>query len=111
MNRLEQVGETVRAVLNEIATVAPDWLRQVALPEWYKRYSHRIEIDRLPKSESGRLEYAELVGRDGYLIMELVKRKDAPQGVADLPTLKVLSSVWDRHYERKDGTVRFKKNR
>ncbi len=111
MNRLEQVGETVRAVLNELATVAPDWLQQVALPEWYKRYSHRIEADRLPKSESGRLEYAQVVGEDGFLLMDLVKHADAPKGVADLPTIKVLSLVWGRHYEQKDGSVRFKENR
>ena len=111
MNRLEQVGETVRAVLNELATVAPDWLQKVALPEWYKRYSHRIEADRLPKSESGRLEYAEVVGKDGCFIMDLVQRADAPQGVADLPTIKVLALVWARHYEQKDGNVRFKENR
>ena len=29
MNRLEQVGETVRAALNELATVAPTWLQQI----------------------------------------------------------------------------------
>src|ERR687890_273399 len=30
LNRLELVGETLRAALNEIAAVAPDWLRGVA---------------------------------------------------------------------------------
>ena len=30
LNRLELVGETLRATLNELATVAPDWLRRVA---------------------------------------------------------------------------------
>jgi transposase len=111
MNRLEQVGETVRAALNELATVAPEWLQQVALPEWYKRYSHRIEADRLPKSESGRQEYGQVVGEDGFNLMDLVTHKSAPAGVADLPTIKVLSLVWERHYERENGNVRFKENR
>lgn len=110
MNRLEQVGETVRAALNELATVAPEWLQQVALPEWYKRYSYRIEADRLPKSVSGRQEYGQIVGEDGYVLMDLVTHESAPAGVADLPTIKVLSLVWERHYERKDGNVRFKKD-
>jgi hypothetical protein len=30
--------------------------------------------------------------------------------VADLSTIKVLSLVWERHYERKNGNVRFKKD-
>jgi transposase len=32
LNRLERVGETVRAALNEFAVVAPDWLQALALP-------------------------------------------------------------------------------
>lgn len=111
MNRLEQVGETVRAALNELAVVASVWLKQVARPEWYKRYSHRIEADRLPKSESGRQEYAQVVGEDGFWLMDLVQSEGAPEGVADLPTISVLALVWDRHYERKESKVRFKENR
>src|SRR3954467_178333 len=30
LNRLELVGETLRAALNELATIAPDWLRGAA---------------------------------------------------------------------------------
>jgi transposase len=37
LNRLELVGETLRAALNELAHVAPDWLQSVAPPEWYER--------------------------------------------------------------------------
>jgi transposase len=43
LNRLELVAETLRAALNELATVAPDWVRQIAPSEWYKRYGRRIE--------------------------------------------------------------------
>ena len=39
LNRLELVAETLRAALNELATVVPDWLRQVALLDWYKRFA------------------------------------------------------------------------
>src|SRR3954469_5458600 len=41
LNRLELLGETLRAALNELATVAPDWLREVAPRDWYERYAHR----------------------------------------------------------------------
>jgi transposase len=43
MNRLELVGETMRAALNALAAEAPLWLRQMAPPEWYERYGRRIE--------------------------------------------------------------------
>src|SRR3954470_7466615 len=35
LNRLELLAETLRAALNAIAGVAPDWLRTLAPPEWH----------------------------------------------------------------------------
>ncbi len=43
LNRLELVAETLRATLNALATVAPDWLQGLAPLAWYERYSRRIE--------------------------------------------------------------------
>src|SRR5262245_30301484 len=68
LNRLELVGETVRAALNELARAAPDWLRRVAPPTWYQRYGRRIEEDRLPQSEAARQAYAQTMGEDGFLL-------------------------------------------
>jgi hypothetical protein len=46
LNRLELIGETLRAALNEIATVEPCWLQGVAPPVWYERYSGSVpELD------------------------------------------------------------------
>ena len=38
LSRLELVAETLRATLNDLATVAPDWLQGLAPLEWYTRY-------------------------------------------------------------------------
>ena len=35
LNRLERVGETLRAALNSLAVVAPAWVQTLAPPEWY----------------------------------------------------------------------------
>jgi transposase len=43
LNRLERVGETLRAALNELAVMAPDWLRALAPADWYERYGRRVE--------------------------------------------------------------------
>lgn len=51
MNRLELICETMRAALNELATVVPEWLRSQALPEWFERYSPRAEQTRLHSGE------------------------------------------------------------
>ena len=119
MNRLELVGETMRAALNAIAAEAPLWLRQVAPSEWYERYGRRIEDYRLPKSQEKRAAYAQRVGEDGFRLLEMLAEKDTPIEATSLPEVKTLRLMWDRHYsrdeEKKDdnslGQVRFKSNR
>lgn len=54
LNRLERVGETMRAALNSLAVVAPDWLRSVVPATWYERYGSRVEKYDLPKSDAAR---------------------------------------------------------
>jgi transposase len=49
LNQLEIVGETLRHALNVLATVVPEWLTEHLKPEWFERYSERIEDYRLPK--------------------------------------------------------------
>jgi transposase len=51
LNRVELVGETLRAALNELAVLAPDWVRTIAPPEWYERYRQRSEEGRLPRAK------------------------------------------------------------
>jgi len=108
MNRLEQVAETMRAALNELAVEAPIWLQSVAPIEWYKRYGRRIEDERLPQSKAGRDAYAQTVGEDGFLLLDLVAQPDAPKDLDKLPMIEALRLVWERHYERKEKKVRFK---
>src|SRR4051812_3271188 len=99
MNRLELVGETLRATLNAIATVAPDWLRTVAPREWHDRYNRRVEQDRLPKGEEARAAYAQTVGEDGVYLLDAVKAPHAPPGLQQLAIIETLRQTWQRHYE------------
>src|SRR5438132_10599192 len=61
LNRLELVAETLRATLNALATVAPDWLQELAPLAWYARYSNRIDATRLPRQPDQRDAYAQPV--------------------------------------------------
>src|SRR3954467_4800823 len=65
LNRLELVGETFRATLNALATVAPEWLRQRVPPEWFDRHAARVEETRLPKGQEARYAQAEVIAGDG----------------------------------------------
>jgi len=80
LNRLERVGGTLRAALNELAAVAPDWLRAMAPAAWYERYGRRVENYRLPKTEAARLALAAEIGADGQrLLGALNAAKERPE--------------------------------
>ena len=122
LNRLELVGETLRAALNELASVAPEWLQSVAPLEWYERYSKRIEDTRLPREQTKRDAYAQTVGEDGFALLDALEGNEAPEELRDLPIIDTLRRTWQRHYERRDDgatptdeggerQVRFKTNR
>ena len=100
LNRLELVAETLRAALNAVATVAPDWLQGFAPLAWYERYGKRIEDVRLPRDKADREAYAQIVGEDGFSFLEAVEGAEAPKEVRELPILESLRQTWQRHYER-----------
>src|SRR5262245_57589024 len=103
LNRLELVAETLRAALNELATVAPTWLQGVAPLEWYERYGKRIEDTRLPKGQAKRDAYGQLVGEDGFALLDALEAPAAPAHLRDLPMITALRRTWQRHYERPPG--------
>src|SRR5499426_2231033 len=105
LNRLELVAETLRAALNAVATVAPDWLQAVTPLAWYERYSRRIEESRLPQDKTAREAYGQMVGEDGFSLLDALEAPDAPQEARALPILESLRRTWQRHYERTGHTA------
>src|SRR5215471_5684732 len=79
LSRLELVAETLRAALNAVASVAPDWLQALAPLAWYERYGKRIEDVRLPKEKADREAYAQMVGEDGFHFLDAVTAAEAPK--------------------------------
>ena len=100
LNRLELVAETLRATLNALATVAPDWLQGLAPLAWYERYGRRIEDTRLPREQAQRDAYAQTVGADGFHLLDALDAPQAPKGLRELPMIATLRQTWQRHYER-----------
>ena len=94
LNRLETVGETLRAALNTLATAAPEWLRSVCAPDWFDRYGRRVEAYRLPKGEAARIAFGEQIGGDGHTLLAAVYAPSAPAGLRDLPAVQILRRTW-----------------
>src|SRR5499426_3446092 len=122
MNRLELFAETLRAALNEVATVAPTWLQALAPPVWYERYGTRIEDTRLPQGQAKRDAYAQMVGEDGFALLDALAAPETPKPLQELPMITTLRRTWQRHYDRSTGEggaldhpersgIRFKSNR
>jgi len=103
MHRLELVAETLRATLNELATVAPAWLQAMAPLAWYERYGKRIEDTRLPQGQASRDAYAQMVGEDGLALLDALEAAATPEHLRALPLITTLRQTWQRHYERASG--------
>jgi transposase len=103
LNRLELVAETLRAALNDIATIAPDWLRAFAPSDWHERYDKRVEDRRMPEIGPKRDAYVAQVGADGFHLLDKLAGADAPPALAALPAIGTLRRVWARHFERVEG--------
>jgi transposase len=99
LSRLELVAETLRAALNDLATIAPAWLQSIAPPEWYERYGKRIEDTRLPREQGKREPYAQTVGEDGGTLLDALDAAEAPPDLRTLPSMDTLRRTWHRHYE------------
>ena len=108
LNRLERVGETLRAALNEVAVMAPAWLQALAPAEWYERYASRVENYRLPKTEAARQELAVAIGIDGRTLLEAIDRATGQPWLAQIPAVQVLRRVWAEQYVEQDGQVRWR---
>jgi len=104
LNRLERVGETLRAALNELAAVAPDWLRALAPAAWYERYGERVENYDLPESEAERQRLASAIGADGRQLLRAIDAAERPE-LGALPAVAILRRVWDEQYVETAGRV------
>jgi hypothetical protein len=98
LNRLEGNGETLRAALNAIATVAPEWLRSWVPPEWFERYSRAVDEYRLPKGIPARTKYAETIGTDGMLLLKALWETPTVTYLRQIPAVEILRLTWIHQY-------------
>src|SRR3954469_10578818 len=108
LNRLERVGETMRAALNDLAVMAPDWLQALAPAEWYPRYGRRVENYHLPKTDAAREELARLIATDGERLLDAVDAATDQPELAQLPTVVTLRRVWAEQYTGEPGQLRWR---
>lgn len=102
LNRLENVGETMRHALNALAVTAPEWLRPRLDPAWPERYGARFDEFRLPEGKAEREALAEAIGADGFRLLGAVHAADAPAWLRQIPAVQTLRRVWVQEYYAPD---------
>lgn len=108
LNRLENVGETLRSALNSLAVAAPDWLQQVIHPDWFDMYGKRVEEYRFPESKTERQELAQAIGMDGMELLSAVYSDDSPDWLRSIPAVEILRRTWVHQYCVTKGQLRLR---
>ena len=111
LNRLERVGETLRAALNSLAVVAPEWLRDLAPAAWYERYGSRVENYALPKGDAERQALAAMIGADGQMLLEASEAEGPESWLGQVPAIQTLRRVWAEQYIMGEGKLGWRESR
>ncbi|MFJ9908132.1 hypothetical protein ACIRVK_35550 [Streptomyces sp. NPDC101152] len=111
LNRMEFVGETLRAALETLAAAAPDWLTPLISTAWVERYGVKVDNYRFPKGEDVRREWAEQVGRDGFVILDAVDETTDLAWLGEIPAVRTLRRAWTEQYHRDGKGVRWREGK
>ena len=109
LNRLECVGETLRAALNALAVVVPDWLSNLVEKDWFDRYSKPVEESRLPRGTEARNDYALLIGEDGMRILSAIYDDHTTSPwLRSIPAVETLRITWIQQYWIDNGQLHWR---
>ncbi len=112
LNRLECVGETLRAALNALAVVARDWLSNIVEKDWFDRYSKPVEESRLPRGTEARNVIAETIGRDGMKILSAIyDDPTTPLWLREIPAIETLRITWIHQYWIDQGELHWRSHK
>jgi transposase len=101
--------ETMRATLNTLATVAPDWLQQIAPVAWYDRYETRTEEWRLPRRKQERETWVKAVGQDGLYLLSCIYELETHRWLWEVPAVQILRQVWLHQFYHLNGASTLRK--
>jgi transposase len=108
LNRLEQVGETLRYTLNVLAEHVPEWIKAQVPAEWFERYGARFEQYRLPTEKQEREALAKTIGADGYWLLTMIYDDRSPGHLRALAAVQILRTVWLQQFYVENNTVQWR---
>ncbi len=105
LNRVELLGETLRAALNALAEADPDWLQTWVPIEWFSRYSRRIEEWRLPGGKAQQEEVMKQMGQDGSLLLTKVFTQTRSPELRQVSAVEWLRRTWVQQFVWQEGVL------
>lgn len=108
LNRIECVGETIRKVLNDLASEALEWLKDKVTQDWFDMYSSMFQKYRFPKNEVEKEELAIRIGEDGYHLLKILLAPETPKYIQKIESIEILRQVWLQQYYRQGEQVKWR---
>lgn len=110
LNRVQCFHETLRATLNVLAVVAPQWLADKTSTEWHQRYDKHLDEQRYPKEQPAREALATAIGLDGFKLLEAIYSSQEWEWLGKLEAVKTLRQVWLQQFQLVEGAVEWRAN-
>jgi transposase len=91
---VHEATQVMSEALGAVATLYPDWLRQIALPHWYQRYGHPSPDSSQTHAEATSACLVDAIQSDAAHLLEMVRRV-GPPGLA-VEEIGALHRLWRR---------------
>ena len=98
----------MRKTLNDIATVAPEWLLQQVTPDCFDLYGPRFDSYRLPQSKSELGELQLQIGHDGHHLLSAIYSQEELGYLSEIPSVQIMRQVWMQQYYYQNGQLKWR---
>lgn len=88
----------MRATLNKLAIIAPEWLQKIVPESWYTEYGNKFEQYRLPKEKKEQLELAKKIGKDGNYLLDSINDYTGKEKPDLIAATEILQQIWSQQY-------------
>jgi hypothetical protein len=95
--RIEKLLETMEHALETLAVYHGDWLRRIALPLWYERYSRKSKLPYWPSGKGDWKIRTHEIGTDMKYLLEEVEKAHRPE-IELRREIRNLSQVLDEQF-------------
>ncbi len=96
--RRQRVVEAMYQALESLAITNAEWLRQVALPHWYERYSRKRWIPFWPNGKGEWITMTHEMGADIQYLLGEIERSHQP-AISSLREVQLLKQACEEHFE------------